>query len=130
MKNSSNKVNLINSWKYVKLHACIFLYSITSVLIKAAANFALFSLPYILCFGLLAVTLGIYAILWQQEIKEFDPSVAYSHKSVTVVWTMLYSYFIFGENITLNNLLGTVLIIAGIIVVTYRRKDMPKFENK
>ncbi|MBQ7283658.1 MAG: EamA family transporter [Oscillospiraceae bacterium] len=111
--------SLFQKWKdYAFLHISILIYSITIVLSKVASDFPFLSLQYILCYGGMVAVLGIYAILWQQVIKRFEPSVAYSHKSVTVIWALLISGFLFGENITLGNVIGTVLIVTGVVMVS------------
>jgi len=111
--------SFIKKWKdYAFLHISILIYSITIVLSKVASDFVFLSVPYILCYGGMVAILGIYAILWQQVIKRFEPSVAYSHKSVTVIWALLISGFLFGENITLGNVIGTILIVAGVVMVS------------
>ena len=111
--------SLFQKWKdYAFLHISILIYSITIVLSKVASDFPFLSLKYILCYGGMVAVLGIYAILWQQVIKRFEPSVAYSHKSVTVIWALLISGFLFGENITLGNVIGTVLIVTGVVMVS------------
>lgn len=102
---------------YVFLHICILIYTATSVLSKYASRFDFLSGRYIACLGLIVFVLGIYAIVWQQAIKNFKPSVAYSNKSVTTVWTLFTSALLFGEGITPNNILGAVLIIWGVILV-------------
>ena len=111
--------NFFKKWKdYAFLHISILIYSITIVLSKVASDFTFMSFGYIMCYGGMVAILGIYAILWQQVIKRFEPSVAYSHKSVTVIWALLISGLIFGESITLGNVIGTILIVAGVVMVS------------
>ena len=115
----SRKKSFFQKWKdYAFLHISILIYSVTIVLSKVASDFAFMSFGYIMCYGGMVAILGIYAILWQQVIKRFEPSVAYSHKSVTVIWALLISGFLFGENITLGNVIGTILIVAGVVMVS------------
>ena len=115
----SRKKSFFQKWKdYAFLHISILIYSVTIVLSKVASDFAFMSFGYIMCYGGMVAILGIYAILWQQVIKRFEPSVAYSHKSVTVIWALIISGFLFGENITLGNVIGTILIVAGVVMVS------------
>ncbi|MCD8026849.1 MAG: EamA family transporter [Clostridiales bacterium] len=76
------------------------------------------SVKYLLCYAVIIIILGIYAILWQQAIKGFNPSVAYSNKSVTTIWVLLFSELLFNEGITVNNIIGAVLIMLGVVLVT------------
>lgn len=103
--------------KYLFLHLCIFWYTGTTILSKVASDLEFLSLPYLLCYGGIVAVLGIYAILWQQAIKGFKPSVAYSNKSVNLIWTLIVSALLFGEQITWNNLAGAALIILGVCLV-------------
>ena len=102
---------------FVLLHLCILWYTETSILSKAASSYKFLSIEYIICYGLIIVVLGIYAIFWQQVIKPFEPSIAYSNKSISLVWTMLFSSWIFNEKITICNAIGAVIIITGVIMV-------------
>lgn len=107
-------------WKnYLLLHLCIFWYTGTTILSKVASGLEFLSLPYILCYGGIIAVLGIYAILWQQAIKGFKPSVAYSNKSVNLIWTLVVSALLFHEQITWNNLAGAALIILGVCLVVH-----------
>lgn len=99
------------------LHGCIVWYTMTSLLSKAASKYEMFSVPYIACFLGIFFTLGSYAVLWQQAIKKFKPSVGYSNKSVSLIWTMLFSAIFFNERITMYNVIGAIFIIGGVIMV-------------
>ena len=59
----------------------------------------------------------VYALFWQQNLKYFDVNVAYAHRSVYNVWSLLWAVLIFSEKITVGNVIGTVLIIGGILVM-------------
>lgn len=100
------------------LHVCIFIYTLTTITAKITARYDFLSVQYIIGFGIMVAILGIYAILWQQAIKPFPAAVSYSNKSVTMIWTLIFSVFLFEEQITVNNVLGTILIIFGVIVVS------------
>ena len=76
-----------------------------------------FNLIFIAYFGLVVLLFG-YAILWQQVIKHFEISKAYSHRGIIILWSMLWSVFLFGDTIQWNHLLGAAIIIVGIVVVT------------
>lgn len=102
---------------YIFLHLCILWYSVTSILSKTASQFDFLSIEYILCFVGIFFAIGSYAILWQQAIKKFKPSIGYSNKSVSLLWTIIFSAIIFGERITAYNTIGAIIIILGVIMV-------------
>ena len=110
-----NKKQIIK--RYIKLHLCILFFTMSTVMSKVAAKFEFLSFKYIICFIIMFAILGIYAIVWQQAIKGFSPSVAYSNKSVTTIWVLLFSNILFQEGIEIQNVIGAALIIMGVVMV-------------
>ncbi len=104
-------------FNFIFLHFCILLFTATTILSKYASSFEFLSINYIIIFGLMMLNLGVYAILWQQAIKPFKASVAYSNKSVTTIWTLIFSAILFNERITINNIIGALIIIFGVVLV-------------
>lgn len=103
---------------YVFLHVAFLIYSIIMVYMKWAAKFPIASISFFVAYFGLVILLFGYAILWQQVIKHFEISKAYSHRGIIILWSMLWSVFLFGDTIQWNHLLGAAIIIAGIVVVT------------
>lgn len=103
------------------LHLNILIFSFTGVFSKFAAESirtnGLFSIRTILWGILIIANCGIYAIFWQYILKLFDVNVAYSHSAVYNIWSLLWAWLIFSDPIHPGNLVGTVLIIAGIWVI-------------
>lgn len=64
--------------------------------------------------------LGIYAGLWQQALKYIPLTTAFMFKSVTVIYGMIFAHILFKEEITVNNVAGVALIVAGIIVLGWK----------
>ena len=106
------------------LHAIIFLYSLSSLCSKFASRLEFFSFKWILLYGLLIFILGIYAILWQQLLKRLPLNFAYANKSLTLIWGMLFGIIIFEEKITVMNIIGAIIVLAGVILmVTDDKKE-------
>ncbi len=103
------------------LHINIMLFSFTGIFSKLTANSigknGIFNVCTLVFAGLMLVNCGIYAIFWQQNLKHFDVNIAYAHRSVYNIWSLLWSVLIFSEKITIGNILGTALIITGIWVM-------------
>ncbi|MFA7078836.1 MAG: EamA family transporter [Syntrophomonas sp.] len=99
------------------LQFSILVLSITGIIAKKASLLPFGSVDFIMLYALEIFVIGIYAIIWQQVIKRFDLSVAYANKGMLIIWTFVWAWLLFGETITLNNLIGAVLIITGIIMV-------------
>lgn len=99
------------------LQAVIVIFSISSVIAKFASGQAFLSSQFFLFYGLEIGALGVYAILWQQAIKKIDLSIAYANKAMCVLWSMIWAVVIFHNEITLQNVIGVILVIAGTIVL-------------
>ena len=95
------------------------LYSTVGIFTKLASQQVFLSWGYLLSFGGAVGVIGVYAILWQQVIKRIELSTAYMFKGTTIIFTMLFAYWLFGEQITWNNILGAVIIIIGIVLFAY-----------
>lgn len=103
------------------LHLNILLFSFTGIFSKlCAGNIAEKGAIDIRTFvfaGLILINCGIYAAFWQQNLKHFDVNVAYAHRSIYNIWSLLWAVLVFSEKITVGNICGTGLIIAGIWVI-------------
>ena len=93
------------------------LYACVGICTKMAALQAPMSWPYLLWFcGALAI-IGVYAILWQQVLRRIELSTAYMFKGTTLIFTMLIAALLFGETITIPNIIGSVIIVTGIVIL-------------
>lgn len=103
----------------VSLVAINLLYACVSIFTKYASQQEFMSWNYML--GLIAAVgvMGLYAVLWQQVLKRIELSLAYMFKGTSIVFVMLLSYVLFGEQITWNNIVGTIIIISGIVLFAY-----------
>jgi drug/metabolite transporter (DMT)-like permease len=99
------------------LQTAVVLYSCSGIAGKFASRFPFLSFGFIACYALEILALGIYAIVWQQIIQKTELSVAYTNKAMAIFWSMLWSFLIFKEKISLNNIAGVLLIFAGILLV-------------
>ena len=102
---------------YVFLHILILLFSFSSVCSKLAAGYDFLSFKFCLFYGLAILILGIYAILWQQVLKKFTLTTAFLNKAVTVVWGIVLGFLILGEGITLNMIIGAIIVLIGVGIV-------------
>ena len=83
-----------------------------------AAREAFLSPLYLLWFIAAVGVIALYAILWQQVLKRIELSTAYLFKGTTLIFTMLFAALLFGEAITIPNIIGSVIIIAGITLLS------------
>ena len=89
-------------------------YACTSIFTKMASRQKMMSWPYLLWIAGAIGVMGVYAILWQQVIKWMPLSTAYMFKGTSLIFILLISGLMLGEAITINNVIGSVIIILGI----------------
>lgn len=101
---------------YLALIGVNLLYACTSIFTKMASRQEMMSLPYLLWIAGAVGVMGVYAMLWQQVISRMQLSIAYMFKGTSIVFVLLFSALLFGEAITLNNVVGSLIILAGIVL--------------
>ncbi|MBQ0058491.1 MAG: DMT family transporter [Lachnospiraceae bacterium] len=95
----------------------VVVYTMSGICSKMTSRFPFMSFGWILWLFLEVFALGFYAIFWQQIIKRVDLSIAYANRAFAIFWSMLWAVLIFGERVTLQNILGVIVIFAGIMLV-------------
>ncbi len=111
---------------FVILHIILALFSVSAVFSKLAAMEESLSFKWIIYYGAVLFIMFVYAIAWQQIIKQMPIVTAYANKAVTVIWGIIYGLIIFKEEITVPKIIGAVIIIAGVyLVVTGDEYDEP-----
>ena len=98
------------------LHLLLLLFSLTTVLSKLAAGEDFLSLRFCLFFGGEFILLGIYALGWQQILKRLPLTLAYTNKAVTLVWSMVFGVLLFRETVSLKQVIGCALAVAGVVL--------------
>lgn len=99
------------------LQACVLLFSVSSVLMKLAAQNPRFSWPWILLYMGALCIIGVYALAWQQFLKRVPLTTAYANRAMTMLWSMVFGVLVFKERVTWNMLLGVVVIGVGVYFV-------------
>lgn len=115
---------------FIFLHLIIFLYSLSSLCSKFASRLEFFSFEWCALYALLIFILGIYAILWQQLLKVMPLNLAYANKAVTLLWGMLFGVLVFKETVSLTNILGGLIVLAGVIVMVTDHKKTEGAEKE
>lgn len=118
---NSGKKN--NKLLYLGLHVLLMFYAVGGIFSKSAAEAEFLSVNYLVSYGGVLVILMIYAVFWQIILKKIPLTVAMANKSVTVIWGIIYGVLFFRETITVTNLIGAVVIIAGILIVVDADKE-------
>jgi len=105
--------------KFFLLLIAFLIYSSSTILSKYASQYDFVSLPYILYFGGVLLALGIYAVLWQKILSFMQLNKAFLCKSITIIFILVFSYFFFEETITVNNIVGILIIITGLLILAW-----------
>jgi len=58
-----------------------------------------------------------YALGWQQVLKKMPLNIAYSNRSLGVIWGMVLGVIFFNETVTSNMILGSFIIVAGLFLM-------------
>lgn len=103
--------------RYGLLFVAFLIYSFATVFAKYAA-LSDGGFRFWLFLGLEILTLGVYALLWQQALRYTSLIAAMAMKGVVVIFGLVWSVLFFGEDITRNNIIGALIIVAGIWVVS------------
>lgn len=110
--------------KVLLLCACFLIASSSGVFLKFASMHEFLSFQYVLYFGITVFVMAVYAILWQEVLKLIPLNKAYLYKSSGIGISLMYAYIIFGEKITVHNIIGCAMIIAGIMILSYKRRQV------
>ncbi len=76
--------------------------------------FTLFLNPWVI--SALAATF-LSGIAWMFAMTKFEISYAYPWMSLNFVLVMLFSFFFLGESLNMSKIIGSLLVVAGVIVL-------------
>ncbi len=99
---------------YLLLHGALLLFSIGGVCSKVAGGQEFLSGRFFLFYGLLLFILFIYALIWQQVLKEIPLTVAYANKGILIFYGMIWGTLFFGETIHLRMVIGALIVLVGV----------------
>lgn len=109
--------------KYVPLHLTVMMFSFTSVFSKLASVYynreGLKSLMLYVFVLLMLLNCGAYALVWQKIIKKFELNVAYANRNLYLIWSQVWAVMIFKESLSVQNMVGLVLVFIGVMVVIW-----------
>lgn len=90
--------------------------SFSSVCLKYAGNYSMFSVGYIVYFMNAIVILGIYAVMWQIILEHLPLTTAYLRKGISYIIAYLWAFLFFHEKISIMQWIGTLIIFAGMFI--------------
>lgn len=110
--------------KFILMHFGFLLYSFYTVLGKIASKYDFFSLCWCFFYVIIILILFVYAIFWQQVLKDIKLSVATANKAATIIWGMFWSFLFFDEQISLKKIIGAAIIFIGIILLSTQKNKI------
>lgn len=102
---------------YILLHMMLLMLSTGGIFSKLASRQKFLSIKFILLYSGCLIVLIVYAIAWQQILKYVPLTVAYANKGMCLIWGMIFGKIFFNEIITLNMIIGAVIVFVGILLV-------------
>ncbi len=107
---------------YLFLHLSVMMFSFTGVFSKFASrelSAGGLKNPKVYVFAFLMIFICfLYAFCWQKVIKKFDLNIGYANRSVYLLWSQIWAVTIFKEHLTVRNIIGLFIVLAGVLVVT------------
>ncbi len=99
--------------------AAVILIKKASLSIETLSLFSVFTNPYYIA---AMICMFFQAIVWQFVLVRFPLTLAYYFMSGIYVVILGAGYFIFGEVVSLKNILGTVIIVVGICMLVQTKE--------
>ena len=96
------------------LSLSLVLQSLSSVFIKYAGQFETLSPEFIFYYVIAVGCLGVFAIMWQFLLELIPLTTAYLRKGILYILILIWSVILFNETVTIDNIIGSIIIIAGI----------------
>lgn len=128
---SNKEISSVNSFiitYYVSLASSITMLFAGSLNNSINFNISLYGL---LCIILLAFISTVVALItFVQGVKIIGPSNASIFSNLEPIVSMVLSYFIFRDNITLNTILGSFFIMLSILILSIEKKQVLKLLSR
>ncbi|HAS21331.1 MAG TPA: transporter [Lachnospiraceae bacterium] len=101
---------------FILAFIAIFLESLTSACLKIGGRYGFLSTGYFVWFIIAVVLLGVYAVIWQLILERLPLTTAYLRRGISYILIFVWAILIFGETITLQQIIGIVVITIGMVV--------------
>lgn len=109
---------------FLLMHFAFLVYSMYAIFGKIAARKSYFTKEFFLFYGIAFFVMVIYAFLWQKVLKVFPLTIAVANKSITIIWGIIFGKIIFHDMIKPNMIIGAIIIITGILVLSFEKESV------
>ena len=113
----NNKTFLGGKFKYFVIIFSIGIYSLATVCAKFASAYPFLSKQFLFIYALEILCLALYAIIWQQLLKIFTLSAAYSFRATSLIWVLMWSVLLFGDSLNVQKMIAVFLALTGMFLV-------------
>lgn len=114
-KKTGGKLEVSLKW-FIILHLSLVVNSMAGAASKMAGRQKFLSLKFFFYYGLVLFITFAFALVWQQVLKHMSLTFAFTNKPITMIWGIVWGIMIFQEQFTLQKLLGTIVVLIGIII--------------
>lgn len=80
-------------------------------------------LPFAFFFVGAVVVLMVFSVMWQLLLEKMELTSAYLRKGIYYILVLLWSCLLFDEKITLMNVLGSIIIMLGLVVASTGKEE-------
>lgn len=112
-----SKLEVSLKW-FLILHLSLVVNSLAGAASKMAGKQEFLSLRFFFFYGLVLFITFAFALVWQQVLKNMSLTFAFTNKPITMIWGIIWGLLFFQEweFITWNKILGSGIILAGIVI--------------
>ena len=116
---------LVKLWEIRMIFLSIITYGLASIFLKKGAlqmpSYTVDNLLVNYYYFLSIFFLIVHAFIWQLVLMNHKLNFDFIYKSFYYPLLLLISYFIFEETISLWNIVGTALIVFGLVMITKKQ---------
>lgn len=80
-------------------------------------------LPFAGFFAGSIVVLMVFSVMWQLLLEKMELTSAYLRKGIYYILVLLWSCVLFDEKITLMNILGSIIIMLGLVLASTEKEE-------
>lgn len=115
-KNKDRLVGGVPLKWFLFLHLSLVVNSLAGTASKLAGRHSFLSAGFVFWYGVMLVITMAFAVAWQQILKHMSLTFAFTNKPITIIWGLIWGVSIFRETLSWKMILGSVIILIGIIV--------------
>ena len=110
---------------FILLHLSLVVNSLAGTASKLAGREKFLSFGFLFWYGVMLMITMAFAFAWQQILKNMSLTFAFTNKPVTIIWGLIWGVWIFHEVLTWKMVLGSAVILIGIIVGVSDTREKP-----